>query len=241
MREDPTPMGACDCHVHVYGPFDKYATVEGKFSPIKAFPVESLFSMWDEIGVQRGVIVESNNAGPGNEMALDTLMQFPERLRGIAARKSDVSDRELDRLADAGFKDVGQLRHLQYLNATRIGVTDAGLRELKDLQELHSLNLTGAKIEPPPKSRSADNRSPAGRFTTPARATPSRSTRSGGTARMMVELWAGPVQGRTAGSIPPRATGSGPTEQVCPDLGSFLLKRCAVQLAGRCKAPSLFV
>lgn len=124
-------QGACDCHVHVYGPFERYARVDGKYAPDKPYSVEDLFAMWERIGVQRGVIVESNNGGPGNEMALDTLRQFPSRLRGVAARKADVSDRALDTLADAGFRGIRF--NLMRQDGKVLSTTGPGLEDLRAL------------------------------------------------------------------------------------------------------------
>lgn len=101
------PDGACDCHVHIYGPRDRFPTQrEGKFAPREEAPVEALFKMWDSIGIDRGVIVHAMAAGPDNLATLDALKRFPERLRGVALLKSDVSDKGLDVLTDAGFKGV---------------------------------------------------------------------------------------------------------------------------------------
>lgn len=101
------PEGSCDCHVHIYGPFDRFpAETEGRFAPAKAFPVESLFALWDAIGVARGVIVHASNAGAENEVTLEALRRYPDRLRGVAVLHGDVSDRQLDTLTDAGFKGV---------------------------------------------------------------------------------------------------------------------------------------
>lgn len=101
------PEGACDCHVHIYGPYDRFpAQGEGKFAPREEAPVEALFRMWDSIGVSRGVIVHAMAAGPDNAVTLDALRRFPDRLRGVAILKADVTDRRLDEMTDAGFRGV---------------------------------------------------------------------------------------------------------------------------------------
>ncbi len=101
------PEGACDCHVHIYGPYDRFpARREGKFAPRAEAPVEALFRMWSSIGVDRGVIVHAMSAGPDNLVTLDALKRFPDRLRGVALLKPDVSEKMLDALTDAGFKGI---------------------------------------------------------------------------------------------------------------------------------------
>ena len=99
------PDGSCDCHVHIYGPFDRFPSQsEGRFSPTQARTAEDLFAMWDSIGVSRGVIVHALGAGADNEVTLDALQRFPDKLRGVAILKPDVTDRRLDEMTDAGFK-----------------------------------------------------------------------------------------------------------------------------------------
>ncbi len=99
------PDGSTDCHVHIYGPFATYpAQSEGRFSPVQEFPVEALFAMWDEIGIARGVIVHALAAGADNEVTLQALKRFPDRLRGVAVLQDDVSDKRLDEMTAAGFR-----------------------------------------------------------------------------------------------------------------------------------------
>jgi 2-pyrone-4,6-dicarboxylate lactonase len=99
------PDGSCDCHVHIYGPYERFPAAEdGRFTPTQPNPVESLFAMWESIGISRGVIVHALAAGPANEVTLDALRRYPERLRGVAVLQPDVIDRRLDEMTDAGFK-----------------------------------------------------------------------------------------------------------------------------------------
>jgi 2-pyrone-4,6-dicarboxylate lactonase len=101
------PSGSCDCHVHIYGPYNRFpAEFEGRFAPTKEFPVELLFQVWDSIGVSRGVIVHAGNAGSENEVTLDALKRFPDKLRAVAILKPDVTDKRLDELTQAGFRGV---------------------------------------------------------------------------------------------------------------------------------------
>lgn len=101
------PEGSCDSHVHIYGPYDRFPAVhEGRFAPARETPVETLFAMWETIGIARGVIVHALAAGGDNEVTLDALRRYPDRLRGVALLKADVTDRRLDELTDAGFKGV---------------------------------------------------------------------------------------------------------------------------------------
>lgn len=101
------PQGSCDCHVHIYGPYDRFpAQSEGRFSPKQPFPVEALFELWESIGISRGVIVHALAAGGDNEVTLDALRRYPDKLRAVAILRADVTDRRLDELTEAGFKGV---------------------------------------------------------------------------------------------------------------------------------------
>ncbi|MEI7932485.1 MAG: amidohydrolase family protein, partial [Alphaproteobacteria bacterium] len=91
------PAGSSDCHVHVYGPFDRFPPAQaGRFSPAQESPVEKLLAIWDAIGISRGVIAHALGAGENNRVTLDALRRHPSRLRGVALVKSDISDAELD-------------------------------------------------------------------------------------------------------------------------------------------------
>lgn len=61
------PAGSCDCHVHIYGPYDRFpAHSEGRFSPTQPFPVERLFAVWESVGISRQARPSScSEAGDG--------------------------------------------------------------------------------------------------------------------------------------------------------------------------------
>jgi predicted TIM-barrel fold metal-dependent hydrolase len=101
------PEGSCDCHFHLYGPFDRFpAGNEGRFSAAKPFTIEDAFDVWNRLGVTRGVIVHAVGSGDDNAVTYDALRRYPDRLRAVAILRPDVSDRRLDELTDAGFKAV---------------------------------------------------------------------------------------------------------------------------------------
>ena len=102
------PEGSCDCHVHIYGPLRAVSGLaqEADFSPTQANPVESLFAMWDTIGVARGVIVHALAAGADNEVTLERtapLSATSARRRDPEARCHRSAARRTDH---AGFKGV---------------------------------------------------------------------------------------------------------------------------------------
>lgn len=99
------PAGSADCHVHVYGPRERFPwDTEGRFAPTRPWTAEDLFALWDSIGVTRGVIVHARNAGLNNEVTFDALKRYPDKLRAVAVLQDDVTEKRLDELTDAGFK-----------------------------------------------------------------------------------------------------------------------------------------
>ncbi len=106
------PPGSCDCHVHIYGPLnrfppdDTFSGIGSRFAPTREYPIELLLQTWKDIGISRGVIAHLGDQESDNAVTLDALRRYPDKLRGIATIKRDISDRQLDELNEAGFKGV---------------------------------------------------------------------------------------------------------------------------------------
>jgi 2-pyrone-4,6-dicarboxylate lactonase len=131
-KEFDLPEGSCDCHLHIYGPYDRFPLQsEGRFSPTQEHPVEALFAMWDTVGIARGVIVHTLVAGHDNEVTLDALRRFPKRLRAVAMLSREVGDRRLNEMTDAGFRGV----RLMLLRQDGKKVATGGI-DLDDLKAL---------------------------------------------------------------------------------------------------------
>jgi len=102
----PVPPGACDCHAHVFGPFERFPLAEDrKYSPPES-PRDVYLRMLDDHGFARGVLVHPGANGWSQAATLDALRAAPDRLRGIAVPPPTISDRELEELHSAGFRGV---------------------------------------------------------------------------------------------------------------------------------------
>jgi len=100
------PPGACDAHVHVFGPAAKFPfALNRAFTPGDA-PKERLFALHADLGIQRCVVVQSTAHGYDNSVTEDVLRARPGEYVGIALLPLDVSDAELRRLDVAGFRGV---------------------------------------------------------------------------------------------------------------------------------------
>jgi 2-pyrone-4,6-dicarboxylate lactonase len=100
------PPGAVDAHCHVFGPGAEFPYApERKYTPTDA-PKEKLWALRDFLGFERNVIVQGTCHGADNRALVDALRSSEGRARGVATVRSDVTDRELQDLHDAGVRGV---------------------------------------------------------------------------------------------------------------------------------------
>ena len=127
------PAGSCDCHVHIYGPFDRFPLEgHGRFIPTTEFPIELLLQTWQDIGVSRGVIAHAGGPESDNAVTFDALRLYPDKLRGVAQIKPDITDRRLDELTEAGFKGV----RINLLRQDGLPVFPGAMMSYEDLKAL---------------------------------------------------------------------------------------------------------
>ncbi|MBN9408712.1 MAG: amidohydrolase family protein [Burkholderiales bacterium] len=100
------PRGACDTHVHVFGPSARFPFDAGRnFTPVDA-PKETLYALHRHLGIERCVVVQSAVHGFDNSAAEDAIAHGGGRYLGVALAPLSVADAELRRLAAAGFRGV---------------------------------------------------------------------------------------------------------------------------------------
>jgi len=100
------PAGACDAHVHVFGPAKIFPfAATSNINPVDA-PKEKLFSLHKQLGIERCVIVQSAVHGLDNRVVEDAIQAGEGRYLGVALVRTDIADSELMRLADVGFRAV---------------------------------------------------------------------------------------------------------------------------------------
>lgn len=100
----PAPPGACDTHVHLFGPPHRYPFQAKRVYTPPAAPLQHLLNLIDLIGIERVVLVTPNAHGTDNSVIYDALMEVGSRFRGIAKIDDDTTDAELERLHSAGFR-----------------------------------------------------------------------------------------------------------------------------------------
>lgn len=100
------PPGACDAHVHVFGPVARFPFAASRnFTPVDA-PKETLFALHRQLGIERCVIVQSAVHGFDNAVVEDAIRAGGGRYLGVALVPHLVPDAELMRLKAAGFRGV---------------------------------------------------------------------------------------------------------------------------------------
>jgi predicted TIM-barrel fold metal-dependent hydrolase len=100
------PPGACDCHVHVFGPDAKFPLWPGRAYTPGAASIEDLTALHRALGLERVVIVHPSPYGADNAVTLDALRVLGARARGVAVIDETVSDAMLIAMHDAGVRGV---------------------------------------------------------------------------------------------------------------------------------------
>jgi D-galactarolactone isomerase len=100
------PPGTCDCHIHIYGPTDKYPEAPTSPFPVPDAPVGAYRRMMQTLGIDRVVVVQPSAYGKDNRCALDAIAELGPIARGIAVVDTETTDQELDRMTAAGIRGV---------------------------------------------------------------------------------------------------------------------------------------
>jgi 2-pyrone-4,6-dicarboxylate lactonase len=108
------PPGACDAHVHVFGPRARFPFAEGRsFTPSDA-PKERLFALHKFLGIERCVIVHTAAHGHDLSVTADAIAAKEGRYLGVGLMPVTMTDAALKRLDSLGFRGARfhYMRHL---------------------------------------------------------------------------------------------------------------------------------
>jgi 2-pyrone-4,6-dicarboxylate lactonase len=98
------PAGACDTHVHVFGPQERYPYVPEPHYTLPDGNLPQLESALGALGVERFVIVQPSFYGTDNRCMLDALDVAGARARGVAMVEDDVSHKALAAMHARGVR-----------------------------------------------------------------------------------------------------------------------------------------
>jgi 4-sulfomuconolactone hydrolase len=103
----PLPANACDTHFHVWGPPERFPYATRRTYTPPACPIEHFVAIADMLGIQRGVLVQSNVHKGDNASTMDALEKYPDRLRAVIKHDRNLTKEELqhlDRIGVRGFR-----------------------------------------------------------------------------------------------------------------------------------------
>ena len=125
------PANACDAHMHVFGPYDRFPLAEDRsYTPVPADAL-AVIAHLDRTGMRRGVIVNASAYGTDNRSLLDALLAYPDRLRGVVVVNATITEAELDDMTAAGVR--GARFNLFQVDGHAVYRNGAGLEDFKAL------------------------------------------------------------------------------------------------------------
>lgn len=101
------PPLSCDCHFHIFGPFDRYPLSAGRTYTPPAALVPAYLDLAARLGIERMVVVQASIYGTDNAVTLDAIAQFGlHRARGVAVIDDTFDDAALRKLHEQGIRGV---------------------------------------------------------------------------------------------------------------------------------------
>ena len=98
------PPGACDTHLHVYGPVDRFPlSPDRHYTPDPHSTLEHYLNVHRKLGLERAVIVTGSANGTNNRVTLDALARMQGTFKGLALLDPAITDTELFHLKENGF------------------------------------------------------------------------------------------------------------------------------------------
>lgn len=101
----PVPVGACDCHTHVYDP-KQFPFWSGRTYTPESASVDEMRSLHSALHIDRVVIVNSAVYGTDNAVTIDAIRRLGPRARGIALIDEKTTDSQLDQLDRGGMRGI---------------------------------------------------------------------------------------------------------------------------------------
>ena len=97
------PNGACDSHIHVFGPPHKFPYADSRRYTPPAAPIEHYRNVQAITGLSRAVVVQPSAHGTDNRAILDAIANSGGAIRGIANIDTSMSEADLDELHANGI------------------------------------------------------------------------------------------------------------------------------------------
>jgi len=137
----PPPL-ACDCHIHVFGPYACYPLdAARKYSPPEA-RLGDYLKVAAALGTGRVVLVQPSVYGTDNACQRDALLAMQGAARGVAVIDDSIGDAQLRELDRQGFRGA----RLNFMRAGALESLERIARRVKALDWHVQLHLPGSMI-----------------------------------------------------------------------------------------------
>jgi predicted TIM-barrel fold metal-dependent hydrolase len=100
------PERATDCHMHVFGPFERYPLADERAYNVPEAPLEAHERMKRRVGLERTVLVQASGHGSDNRAMLAALAQLGARGRAVAVLDPPTPASELEKMHACGVRGL---------------------------------------------------------------------------------------------------------------------------------------
>lgn len=100
------PEGACDTHMHVFGPLETYPSVAHPHYTLPDGKLDHFRALMERLGLHYFVIVQPSFYDTDNSCLLDALAKSGDAARGVVMIEPDLADSELERYHNLGVRGV---------------------------------------------------------------------------------------------------------------------------------------
>ncbi|HET7362613.1 MAG TPA: amidohydrolase family protein [Burkholderiales bacterium] len=103
---EPLPAHAADCHMHVFGPYERFPLAAERAYNVPEAPLAAHERMKAEVGLERTVLVQASGHGLDNRAMLAALGELGPRGRGVAVVAPQTPLADLQRMHKVGVRGV---------------------------------------------------------------------------------------------------------------------------------------
>lgn len=100
------PRGACDCHVHVLGPYATYPLAENRAYSAPEAPLSVMRDMMRAMQIERAVIAHVSAHGTDLRVTLDAIQEMGNSARGTIMLTPSMSDADLKAFHRKGIRGI---------------------------------------------------------------------------------------------------------------------------------------
>ena len=98
------PPYACDTHIHVIGPYERYPKAPEIEEGCPEAPVAKMQEFLRVLGLTRAVIVHVSYAGTAPDVTLDAIAEMDGDARGVLILDPDTPDADMHRFTERGIR-----------------------------------------------------------------------------------------------------------------------------------------